>query len=231
VPHVNEIGQPIGEDLAGWTPPPAPPPEPLVGDRVTLEPLSADDHADGLATAFVDAPASLWTYLPFDPLRTGDGFTRFIETITGFDDWLPYAVVIDGRPIGFLAYLRIDPGGGVIEIGSIGFSPDLQRTTEATEALYLVMRHAFDLGYRRLEWKCDALNGPSRRAADRLGFRYEGTFRQATHYKRRNRDTAWFSILDSEWPAIDTAFRNWLTPSNFDADGTQRTPLTTSPAS
>lgn len=223
--HVNEFGQPIGDDLDGWTPPSAPPTEPLVGDRVLLEPLTAHDHADGLAAAFADAPASLWTYLPFEPLRTNDGFTQFIDTITGFDDWLPYAVVVDGRPVGFLSYLRIDPGGGVIEIGSIGFSPGLQRTTAATEALYLVMQRAFALGYRRLEWKCDALNEPSRRAAERLGFRYEGTFHQATHYKGRNRDTAWFSITDDEWPAIDVAFRSWLDPKNFDAEGAQRTRL------
>lgn len=225
MPRVNEYDQPIGDELPGWTSPPAPPIEPLVGDRVTLEPLTATDHADGLAAAFVDAPASLWTYLPFEPLRTSEGFARFIDTIAGYDDWLPYAVVVAGEPIGFLSYLRIDPGGGVIEIGSIVFSPALRRTTAATEALYLVMRHAFDLGYRRLEWKCDALNEPSRRAADRLGFRYEGTFRQATHYKGRNRDTAWFSILDGEWPPIDAAFRSWLDPTNFDADGRQRATL------
>ena len=225
MPHANEFGQPIGEDLAGWTPPSAPPAEPLVGKRVALEPLSAIDHAAGLSAAFAEAPGPLWTYLPFEPLRTTDAFTRFIAAITSYVDWLPYAVLVDGSPVGFLSYLRIDPGGGVIEIGSIGFSPTLQRTTSATESLHLVMQQAFALGYRRLEWKCDALNEPSRRAAERLGFTYEGTFRQATHYKGRNRDTAWFSITDKEWPAIDTAFCAWLDPANFDADGTQRTRL------
>ena len=120
--------------------------------------------------------------------------------------------------------MRIDAVGGVIEIGSIGLAPSLQRTTAATETLYLLMNRAFDLGYRRLEWKCDALNAPSRRAAERLGFRYEGTFRQATHYKARSRDTAWFAIVDSEWPALDGKFRRWLAPDNFDA-GVQRTRL------
>jgi RimJ/RimL family protein N-acetyltransferase len=132
---------------------------------------------------------------------------------------------VEGRPLGFASYLRIRPRDGVIEIGSIAFSPMLQRTTAATEALYLLMRNAFDLGYRRCEWKCDDLNGPSRSAADRLGFTYEGTFRQATHYKGRNRDTAWYAILDNEWPALDGSFRRWLERENFDAEGIQKRPL------
>ncbi len=224
VPRVNEFGQSIGDDLAGWTPPPVPPGDTLVGRLVTLEPLTADGHAEGLARSFVDAPGSLWTYLSTEPLRSTDAFAGWIDTIADYDDWRPYAVVADGCAFGFLSYMRIDAAGGVIEIGSIGFAPSLQRTTAATETLYLLMRRAFDLGYRRVEWKCDALNEPSRRAAERLGFLYEGTFRQATHYKDRSRDTAWFAIVDSDWPALDEGFRAWLEPGNFDA-GVQRTRL------
>ncbi|MDX2378447.1 MAG: GNAT family protein [Acidimicrobiia bacterium] len=225
MPRSNEFGQPIGDDLGPWSAPPVPPRDALVGRHVTLEPLDAARHAAGLAEAFVDAPATLWTYLFTDPLRTMDAFTAWIDPIADVDGWRPYAAVLDGSPVGFMSYMRIDATVGSIEIGSIGFSPSLQRTTAATETLYLLMARAFELGYRRLEWKCDALNDPSRRAAERLGFRYEGTFRQATHYKRRNRDTAWFSITDAEWPAIDAAFRSWLDPSNFDQRGVQRTAL------
>ena len=133
--------------------------------------------------------------------------------------------MVDGAPLGYLSYLRIDPAGGVIEIGSIAFSQRLQRTTPATEALYLLLQTAFDLGYRRCEWKCDCLNAASRAAAERLGFRYEGTFRQATHYKGRNRDTAWFAIIDADWPARQHALATWLDRHNFDQHGRQRAPL------
>jgi len=144
------------------------------------------------------------------------------------DDPLFHAVVDErsGDAVGVLAYLRIDPQNGAIEVGHINFSPRLQRTPAATEALYLMARRAFDeLGYRRYEWKCDSLNAPSRRAATRLGFQFEGLFRQAGVYKGRNRDTAWFSILDAEWPALRTAYEQWLASENFDADGRQRRSL------
>lgn len=226
MPHINDFGQPIGDDLDGWAPPATPPRETIAGRLVTLEPLDADAHAPGLAGSFHDAPASLWTYLSTGPFRSTEQFAAWIDAISDLDDWLPYAVIVDGVPVGFLSYMRIDAAAGVIEIGSIGFAPMLQRTTAATETLYLLLQRAFELGYRRLEWKCDALNAPSRRAAERFGFRYEGTFRQATHYKGRSRDTAWFAILDSEWPALGDAFRAWLAPENFDSDGRQRRSLT-----
>jgi RimJ/RimL family protein N-acetyltransferase len=140
-------------------------------------------------------------------------------------DWLSFAILVDGKAVGFLSYLRIDPSGGVIEIGSIVFAPELQRTTAATEAIYLMLDYAFGLGFRRCEWKCDDLNAPSRRAAQRLGFSYEGTFAKATHYKGRNRDTAWYAITDTEWPGIERAFKAWLAPENFDAGRRQRQPL------
>ncbi len=136
-----------------------------------------------------------------------------------------FAVCVDGMARGFAAYMRIDAAHGVIEIGSIALSPQLQRTRAATEALFLLVDHAFGLGYRRVEWKCDAHNEPSRRAASRLGFAYEGTFRQATHYKGRTRDTAWYAMIDREWPALRNAFLAWLDPTNFTADGVQRRPL------
>jgi RimJ/RimL family protein N-acetyltransferase len=138
-----------------------------------------------------------------------------------------HAVVVDGRAVGVASYLRIEPGVGVIEVGHINYSPLLQRTPAATEAMYLMMRRVFDeLGYRRYEWKCDALNAPSRAAAHRLGFQFEGIFRQATLYKQRNRDSAWFSILDREWPAQKATFASWLALENFDAAGKQRRSLT-----
>ena len=144
------------------------------------------------------------------------------------DDPLFYAVVdqASGGAIGVASYLRIEPAVGVIEVGHIAYSPPLRRTTAATEAMYLMMRRVFDeLGYRRYEWKCDALNAPSRRAADRFGFSFEGVFRQATMYKGRNRDTAWYSITDVEWPALKARFEAWLDESNFSADGAQRLSL------
>jgi RimJ/RimL family protein N-acetyltransferase len=128
----------------------------------------------------------------------------------------------EGRVRGTLSYLRIDPPNGSIEIGMVLFSEGLQRTTAATEAVYLLLRHAFELGYRRVEWKCDSLNAPSRRAAERLGFSFEGVFRQAMVVKGRNRDTAWYSMLDREWPLLQPAFDAWLAPANFDTNGRQR---------
>lgn len=162
------------------------------------------------------------TFGPFD------GYAEFSSTLQSLldpPDWSAYALIVDQRPMGFACYLRVNPGDGVIEIGSIVFSPALQRTTAATEAMHLMIGHVFDLGYRRCEWKCDALNEPSRRAATRLGFTYEGTFRQATHYKGRNRDTAWYSIIDAEWPPLARAFTDWLSQENFDEDGRQKTTI------
>lgn len=222
---MNEFGQPIGPDLAGWEPPPAPPARNLDGRFVRLEPLERARHASTLFSVFATAPASLWTYMPFGPFRDVDDLGRTIDSMAGYPDWQPYAIVVDDHPVGFQSYLRIDPPNGVIEIGSIAFSPRLQRTTAATEAVYLLIANAFALGYRRCEWKCDDLNAPSRVAADRLGFCYEGTFRNASRYKGRSRDTAWYAIVDADWPGLDAAFRAWLAPGNFDSDGSQRRSL------
>lgn len=223
--RTNAFGQPIGDDLADWSPPPFPPDDALAGRTVALEPLRRDRHAAALYAAVAEAPQSLWTYLPFGPFSDAEAVGQVIDRQVTAADWQPFAVLVAGRVAGFLSYLRIDPPGGVIEIGSIVFPPALQRTTPATEAVYLLIRRAFDLGYRRCEWKCDDLNAPSRAAALRFGFTYDGTFRKATHYKGRNRDTAWFSITDDQWPSLDARFRAWLAPDNFDAAGHQHRAL------
>jgi RimJ/RimL family protein N-acetyltransferase len=221
----NAHDQPIGPDLDGWSPPDYPEHKTVEGPRVTMSPLIWPEHGPELFDELQTAPDSIWTYMSFGPFRDID---EFETAICGLDDYphvIPYVIVVDGHALGFACYLRIKPRDGVIEMGSIVLSPRLQRTTEATEALYLMIRNTFDIGYRRCEWKCDDLNAPSRAAAERLGFTYEGTFRQATHYKSRNRDTAWYAIVDEDWPGIDAAFRDWLDPENFDGSGTQRRSL------
>jgi RimJ/RimL family protein N-acetyltransferase len=228
--RLNEFNQPIGPALQGWEPPQYPPFRELHGRSVKLEPLDPERHAEPLYAAYRDAPDALWTYLHFGPFRSSTELAGTIDTILTWPDWQPYAIVVGGRPLGFMSYLRIDPENGVIEIGSIVFSPALQRTRAATEAIYLLIRNAFELGYRRCEWKCDDLNDASRVAAGRLGFRYEGTFRKATHYKGRSRDTAWYAIIDDEWPALDVGYQTWLADDNFEPDSRQRTPLDIRPA-
>lgn len=218
--QVNEFGQPVGDDLEDREPPSFPEALPLSGEHVLLEPLRPD-HATALFPTLSEAPESLWTYMSIGPFRNETGMRSGFTTLIDTPGWLPYAILVAGKPSGFLSYLRVDPPGGVIEIGSIVFAPELQRTTAATEAIYLLLKYAFDLGYRRCEWKCDDLNGPSRRAAERLGFRYEGTFKKATHYKGRNRDTAWYAITDDEWPQVEAALAAWLAPDNFDVGGKQ----------
>ncbi len=225
MPARNEFGQLVGDELPGWVAPPRPPAENITGRHVRLEPLEGDRHGGALFDAFTQAPDSLWTYMPFGPFASVEQLATTIDLVRGYPTWQPFAVVVDDLPVGFLSYLRIDPPNGSIEIGSIAFHPDLQRTTAATETLYLLIKLSFELGYRRCEWKCDDLNLPSRAAAERLGFVYEGTFRQATHYKGRNRDTAWYAIIDTDWPALDQSFRTWLDDDNFDEAGHQLAPL------
>ena len=223
--RTNEWGQPIGDDLAGWEAPPKPPHADLVGGAATLRPIDVDAHAVELFPAYADAADSLFTYLPWGPFVDAGDLAATLRRLDELPDWQVYAIDAGDRLLGFICYLRIQPSHGSIEIGGITFSPALQRTRAATESMYLLIRHAFDVGYRRVEWKCDALNAPSVAAAERLGFTYEGTFRQATHYRGRNRDTAWFSILDHEWPSLDAGFQHWFEPSNFDSNGQQRAPL------
>ncbi len=218
--------QPVGAPL-DWTPAVAPDRTPISGTTVTLEPIDADRHGESLWQAKGDDPA-LWTYLSDDPFEGFAPFETWLRKCGEPDDPLCFAIVdrADGKAKGMASYMRIVPVHGVIEIGSIWFGPKIQRSRQATESIYLLARHVFEeLGYRRLEWKCDSLNAPSRRAADRFGFTYEGLFRQAIVYKNRNRDTAWFSMLDHEWPEIRAAFDAWLAPENFSPDRAQKTAL------
>ena len=229
--HHNELGQPIGAPLPHWQAPPHPAHAPratLAGRYCRLEPLDAARHASDLRAAnALDASHADWTYLTYGPLVTLDDYHGWMRKSCRGDDPLFYAIVNlpDEKAVGVASYMRVDPASGCIEVGGIKYSPLLQRTRAATEAMHLMMKHAFDLGYRRYEWKCDTFNAPSRAAAQRYGFSYEGVFRQATIYKHRSRDTAWYSIIDSEWPAIDAAFIRWLAPENFDADGKQKLSL------
>ncbi|RNM15740.1 N-acetyltransferase [Nocardioides pocheonensis] len=225
-PRRNEFGQPIGPAVE-WSPREPVSPVHLEGRWSRVEPVAAH-HLDGLYDALVlRSPDSIWTYLAAGPFPDRAGLNAWLRSLHDEATWFPHAICqADGRPLGIASYLRADPANGSVEVGGIAYAAALQRTTAATEAMYLMARHVFDdLGYRRYEWKCDALNEPSRRAAARLGFTYEGTFRNALVYKGRNRDTAWFSITDAEWPAIRTALEEWLDPANHDEDGGQRAPL------
>jgi RimJ/RimL family protein N-acetyltransferase len=218
----NEHGQPVGAALSHWERADFPVAEEIAGRTVTLVPLDPGSHSADLYSAFATAPESLWTYMPFGPFESADALEETLSALTALDDWVLFAIVVDDRPLGFASYLRIQPVEGVIEIGAITMSPPLQRSTSGTEAIFSMIDNAFALGYRRVEWKCDDLNEPSHRAAIRFGFTYEGTFRQATHYKGRNRDTAWYSIVDAEWQPLRETFSRWLDPDNFDADGGQK---------
>jgi RimJ/RimL family protein N-acetyltransferase len=210
-----------------WKPARLPQRVPLEGVTVVLEPVDPDRHAKALYSSSERAP-EIWTHLAYGPFGSQAAFTGWLEDRAATEDPLFYAVVdrAGGGARGMASFLRMEPQPGVIEIGHIWFAPELQRTRQATEAIYLMARHAFDdLGYRRLEWKCDSLNEPSRRAAERFGFVYEGVFRQHMVVKGRNRDTAWFSIIDGEWPGVRAAFEAWLAPENFDEEGRQRRSL------
>jgi len=201
----------------------------MEGRFCAVVPLDPERHAAQLFEAYCDdAEGGLWTYLPRQPPASLHEYKAWAEAACRIDDPLTHAIIdnASGAAVGTAAFMRIEPAVGVIEVGSITYSPRLQRRPAATEAMYLMMRRVFDdLGYRRYEWKCDSLNAPSRAAALRLGFRYEGLFRQATVNKGRNRDTTWFSVIDGEWPALRTAFEAWLDPANFGADGNQRRTL------
>ena len=198
------------------------------GHFCRIEPLDPGLHAEGLFGANAqDVTGRSWTYLPYGPFPALEEYRQWLTEVSRTEDPLFFVIVEkpSGRPMGVASYLRIAPTIGTIEVGHIHFSERLKQTPAATEAMFLMMQRVFILGYRRCEWKCDALNAPSRVAAERLGFSYEGTFRQATIYKGRNRDTAWYSIVDAEWAALRDVFRRWLDPRNFDNAGKQRTRL------
>lgn len=231
-PALNHLGQPIGASVPGWNGARVPPRDVLEGRYCRLAPLELR-HAQGLWDAFAhDADQRNWTYLFDGPYASFADFAAWVDRVSVCSDQVFFAVLIPSDtsaeaalPVGVASYLRMAPATGSIEVGNILFSPQLQRTRAATESMYLMMRRAFELGYRRYEWKCDALNAPSRAAAERLGFTYEGLFRQAVVYKGRNRDTAWYSVIDGEWPVLKAAFERWLQPGNFDARGRQRSKL------
>jgi RimJ/RimL family protein N-acetyltransferase len=210
-----------------WHPAKSPRRVPLEGETVRLEPLNSGRHGEQLFAATAGAD-STWTYLPYGPFANKDQFLSWLAERAAIDDPLAFTIIdrAAGAARGMATFMSIVPEHGVIEIGHIWLSPKLQRTREATEAIYVMARHAFeDLGNRRLEWKCDAQNAASRRAAERFGFTFEGVFRQHRVIKGRNRDTAWYSIIDGEWKQRREGFEAWLAPANFDASGAQRRSL------
>jgi RimJ/RimL family protein N-acetyltransferase len=221
----NHLRQPVGESLPAWTARLRPEPIAFKGRTVHVGPLNPARHARALFAAFAeDTTGAGWTYLPYGPFESNAAFDAWLESVAVKSDPLFFTIVPNGgSPAGLAALQRVDTANGVVEVGNVRFAPSLSRSVAATEAMYLLMRHVFDdLGYRRYEWKCDSLNAASRAAAERLGFRYEGLFRQAIIYKSRNRDTAWYSIVDREWPALKARFERWLAPGNFDDSGHQR---------
>ena len=219
----------IGDQMStlDWRPAKRPSRTPLEGESVVLEPLDPVRHGDDLYAGTAGADAT-WFYLPYGPFASRDEFMRWLDERAAMNDPLAFTI-IDGQAgaaRGLATFMSIEPEHGSIEIGHIWLSPQLQRTRQATEAIFVMARHAFEgLGNRRLEWKCDAANEPSRRAAERFGFVFEGIFRQHRVIKGRNRDTAWYSITDAEWPSRRAAFEAWLAPQNFDAAGRQRQTL------
>lgn len=222
---LNDLGQAVGTPLPEWKVPIHPQGVVLEGRLVRLEPLLAERHAVSLHAAnLLAADGRNWTYLPYGPFASLGAYRSWMASTCRGRDPLFYAIVdlAVGEALGVASYLRIAPASGSIEVGHIKLSPQLQHTPVATEAMFLMMKHAFELGYRRYEWKCDALNAPSRAAAQRLGLSFEGIFRQATVVKGRNRDTAWYAAIDMEWPALAAVFSRWLDPANFDPAGRQR---------
>lgn len=233
VPVANEHGQPIGPSLGDWRPPPLPLAHAssslrsLRGAFVSLVPLSPPAHATALFDALAsDGNQARWTYLPYGPFAGRPAFDAWLEACSAERDPMRLCVLdAHGAPVGLTSFMRINSAMGTIELGHLLFGPRLARTPGATETTHLMLAHAFELGYRRVEWKCDSLHAASRRAAERLGFQFEGVHRRAVAYKNRSRDTAWYSMLASEWPAASARHRAWLSASNFDNQGMQRTRL------
>lgn len=223
---INEFGQLTGPEVSDWQEAKRPKRAAITGCHCLIEPLNTDRHAQDLFDAFAeDKPGQMWTYLSQGPFKSFAEFHSWIDSASQSNDPICYALIdtASGKAVGIAGYARIDTTNGVIEVGGLTYSPLMQKTALATEAMFLMMQNAFDnLGYRRYEWKCDSLNQASCRAAERLGFRYEGLFRQANIYKGRSRDTAWYSIIDSEWPELRKAFLSWLDSDNFDDNGIQK---------
>ncbi|CAB3703843.1 GNAT family N-acetyltransferase [Paraburkholderia rhynchosiae] len=224
-PRRNAFEQPIGAPLPDWSGAQPPARTSLAGRYCRIEPVSVEAHAADLFEAYNSAADGRdWTYLAIGPFESVDAYREHLTRIAALADPLHYAVIdlASGKAVGTLALMRIDAANGVIEVGHVTYSPRLKRTRVATDAMFLLMKYVFDeLGYRRFEWKCDSLNEPSRAAALRYGFTFEGIFRQAIVYRQRSRDTAWFSVIDSEWPALRASYTRWLDDANFDAQGRQ----------
>jgi RimJ/RimL family protein N-acetyltransferase len=226
--ELNPLGQPVGLPVPEWHPPPLPSKKAMEGRFCRVEALSVERHAGELHAAnLLDTENRNWTYMPYGPFESLDQYRDWVSASAASTDPLFFAIIDQEtrKGVGIASYLRMDPRHGSIEVGHLQFSPLLQARPAATEAMFLMMERAFELGYRRYEWKCNALNVPSRRAAQRLGLSFEGVFRQAAVVKGRNRDTAWYAVIDQEWPALKTAFQQWLDPSNFDPSGRQRVAL------
>lgn len=228
--EVNPLGQQVGLPIPNWQAPALPSRETMEGRFCRVEALNVEKHARELREAnSLDTDNRNWTYMTYGPFENWDAYHDWVSASATTSDPLFFAIVDkrSKRAVGVASYLRIDPRHGSIEVGHLMFSPLLQGKPAATEAMFLMMERAFEMGYRRYEWKCNALNEPSRRAAQRLGLSYEGLFRQAAVVKGRNRDTAWYAAIDQEWPALKAAFQKWLEPSNFDEGGRQRVALST----
>ena len=223
--RINQLGQPIGDALPDYQPGDLPNLERIEGQYVIIECLSKDKHGEDLYEVYgPDSPADMWTYLFQTPAPNQEEWSQKLDQMLAAQDRFHYAIVDkeSEKALGTFALMRIDRNNRVIEVGAVTYSPKLKSTRLATEAQYLLARYVFEeLGYRRYEWKCDALNQPSRRAAERLGFTYEGRFRQALVYKGRNRDTDWLSMIDKDWPAVKSRLEKWLSPDNFDENGQQ----------
>ncbi|RCK53607.1 GNAT family acetyltransferase [Thalassospira profundimaris] len=223
-PRYNQFDQPIGRPVENWKPATLPPYTAMTGTHCRVEPIDPARHTNDLFEGNrVAATGERFTYLPYDAFEDVETYQTWLDNMRGPDPML-HAIIdlATDKAVGIAAFLRPDTTHGTIEVGHINYTPALSHTIAGTEAMYLMMKRAFDeLGYRRYEWKCDDQNAPSRTAATRYGFVYEGTFRQHMVYKGRNRDSAWFSILDQEWPLVRAAFETWLNPENFDANGKQ----------
>lgn len=221
--RLNKFDQEVGYSIDGWQGRNFPQKTLLAGKYCELQPISVENHASQLYESFRASGDSIWTYVPIGPFKNLDDFKGHIKHISQREDEVHFAVVDKktGKPVGTIALIRIDAANGSVEVGYVIYSAQLKKTPVATEAQYLLMRYVFDeLKYRRYEWKCDSLNGPSKAAAQRLGFKFEGTFRQVVVYKGRNRDTTWLSVIDTEWDHCKQAFEKWLGPDNLQ-DGVQ----------
>lgn len=228
--ELNELGQPVGLRLDDWTPPQALSTEPMQGLYCRLERLDPQRHGPSLFSANrLDASGRNWTYMAYGPFDTVEDYLLWIRRDCLGTDPLYFAIIdaACGEATGVASFMDIRPTAGSIEVGHVNFSPRLQKTRAATEAMFLMMQRAFDVGYRRYQWKCHALNAASRAAAERLGLQFEGIFRNAVVSKGRNRDTAWYSVIHEDWPGLREAFLAWLAPSNFDDSGCQRVSLST----